>query len=387
MPRPRKDKRDGIYQHPRSPYWWASIPDGHSGRARRSTGILVKDDPQGLKATALRAAWIAEQKGDTDAPPNPSGETFDGLLLAYLKAVTPSKSSPERDYYSAKRLRPHFTGRTLAEIGAAEVRSYIALRKAAGISPGTLNKEIGFASAAWNWAKHELELPISNPWQSRRQSEPAGRTRWLTRNEINALLKAANANRARPHLVPFITLCLHAGLRPGEALRLSWDRVDFSRGRILFGAIDSKNAKHAEVPISKSAHSALIERARFRAEHCPDSPWVFCRRNGQRIAKIRRSFDSAAKAAGLSDVHPHDLRRTCGSWLVQAGIGIERVSAVLRHSDIRVTERVYAHLRPSDVADALGALENHEERYNSSHLIVTPDSAAIIEAIDEAANA
>ncbi|NEX16267.1 MAG: hypothetical protein C1943_06475 [Halochromatium sp.] len=61
--------------------------------------------------------------------------------------------------------------------------------------------------------------------------------------------------------------------------------------------------------------------------------------------------------ADLSDVHPHDLRRTFGSWLVQAGVGIERVSELLRHSDIGITARVYAHLRPDDLASAAAMLD------------------------------
>lgn len=46
----------------------------------------------------------------------------------------------------------------------------------------------------------------------------------------------------------------------------------------------------------------------------------------------------------LNDVYPHDLRRTFGSWLVQAGVGIERVSELLRHGDVAITARVHAHL-------------------------------------------
>ena len=46
----------------------------------------------------------------------------------------------------------------------------------------------------------------------------------------------------------------------------------------------------------------------------------------------------ACRLAGLEDVHPHDLRRTFGSWLVQAGVPIQTVSTLLRHSDIRITD-------------------------------------------------
>jgi integrase len=72
--------------------------------------------------------------------------------------------------------------------------------------------------------------------------------------------------------------------------------------------------------------------------------------------------------AELNDVHPHDLRRTFGSWLVQAGVGIERVSALLRHGDVSITARVYAHLRPDDLADAAAILDRPEHSGFGTHL-------------------
>jgi len=84
---------------------------------------------------------------------------------------------------------------------------------------------------------------------------------------------------------------------------------------------------------------------------------VFCDRQGERIANIKHSFATCVQGAGLADVHPHDLRRTFGSWLVQAGVGIERVSDLLRHGDVAITARVYAHLRPGDLAQAVAVLD------------------------------
>ena len=79
--------------------------------------------------------------------------------------------------------------------------------------------------------------------------------------------------------------------------------------------------------------------------------------SGARIASVKKGFALAVRRAGLDDVHPHDLRRTFGSWLVQAGVDIRRVSELMRHSDIRVTASVYAHLAPGDLADAVEVLD------------------------------
>lgn len=354
MPTRKTRTKDGIYQRPDSPFWWACYPQPGGGSARRSTGVPVAEDAEGLKAQAIRAGWRVQGQA------RQTGEraTFDDLLLLYMQQVTPTKRAPERDRYSAKALFKVFTGRALEGIKAADVRGYIAGRTAAGIAAGTINKEIGLMSAALNWARKEIEWDIVNPWQSRRLREPAGRARWLTQTEATALLGSAKDRRARaPWLVDFIRLGLYAGLRPGEILGLTWARVDLRGMEIRFDPGDQKSGKRASVPINREARAALIERAKFRATHCPGSPWVFCRQDGSGILSVKHAFAGAVTAAGLVDVHPHDLRRTFASWLVQAGVGIERVSELLRHGDVAITARVYAHLRPGDLADAVAILD------------------------------
>lgn len=354
MPRRKTRPKDGIYRRADSPYWWAATPDGRGDSTRRSTGVAVTDDPQGLKAKAVRAGWCAA----THLERTGEAVTFDDLLLLYLERVTPTKRAPDRDRWSAKALFPAFTGRRLDSIGGADVRDYIATRKAEGIAPGTINKEVGLMSAALNWAKRELEWEVANPWEARRQVEPAGRNRWLTPAEAARLLDAAEQRRQRyPWLVDFIRLGLNSGLRPGEMLNLEWRRVDLKAGLIAFDAGEQKNGKLGRVPLNHEARDALLTRARFRASYCPASPWVFCRRSGTRILSVKKGFAACVADAGLTDVHPHDLRRTCGSWLVQAGVGIERVSEILRHGDVAITARVYAHLRPSDLAEAVAVLD------------------------------
>ncbi|MCC7279433.1 MAG: site-specific integrase [Chromatiaceae bacterium] len=262
---------------------------------------------------------------------------------------------------AARALFPHFTGRLLADIGAHEVRAYIAHRQAQGRQPGCINRELCLMSGAMRWARDELEWDIgNNPWRTRFLREPAPRTRFLSREEAAALLAAADGLQKAPHLGDYLRLMLATGLRPGEALGLTWDRVDLSRRIISFGVGDQKNGLAGTIPINDSARAALLSRARFRASHCPGSPWVFCDQKGDRFVTIRKGFWHACQVAGVADLHPHDLRRTCGSWLVQAGISIDRVSKLLRHGDVGLTAKVYAHLRPQDLETAAAALDRYE---------------------------
>jgi len=188
--------------------------------------------------------------------------------------------------------------------------------------------------------------------------------RWLSKTEAAALIRTAEEATRAPHLVDFIRLWLNTGTRRGEMLGLEWRRVDLARGLIYFEGRHQKNGKAGSVPLNREARAALIRRASFRAQYCPDSPWVVCDKEGSRIASVKKGFALAVRKAGIEDVH--DLRRTCGSWLVQAGRPIHEVSALLRHSDIRVTDKVYTHLAPDNLRVAVQVLE--ETRAHSGHM-------------------
>jgi len=96
-------------------------------------------------------------------------------------------------------------------------------------------------------------------------------------------------------------------------------------------------------------------RAGYRAEHCPDSPWVFTR-DGKRIWEIRNAFRTACQRVGITDFHPRDLRHTCATWLVQAGGHLRTVAEIMRHKSIQTTMR-YAHHAPEDASAGVAILE------------------------------
>lgn len=356
MPKKRRSRdQDGLYRRKDSPYWWASFTDASGTRTRCSTGTADRRE-----AEALLAKWRLESHRERRWGEQPS-RTFDELMLAYLRAVTANKRCGERDYDSLKRLTPFFTGRELHAIGPRDVRTYVEQRRTAGAQPGTINKEVGLLSSALNWANRELEWGVPNPARGRRLKEPEGRMRWLNRAEAAALIQAARSEPKAPHLVDFVRLGLNTGMRRGEMLGLEWRRVDLQAGLIYLEAQHQKNGKVGSVPLNREAREAILARARFRAEHCPASAWVFSNKDGERVASVKRSFATACRRAGIEDFSPHDLRHTCAAWLVQAGVSIREVAELLRHSDIRVTMR-YAHLAPENVRAAVQVLEGCESR-------------------------
>lgn len=63
----------------------------------------------------------------------------------------------------------------------------------------------------------------------------------------------------------------------------------------LLEAEHNKGCKRYSVPLNEAARQALLNRANYRAQHCPDSPWVFCCEHGTRIQSVKRSFATACR--------------------------------------------------------------------------------------------
>jgi integrase len=119
----------------------------------------------------------------------------------------------------------------------------------------------------------------------------------------------------------------------------------------------TKTAKRRSVPLNHYAREAIINRARFRTEHCPDSRWVFANSRGERIGDVKKSFATACKRAGISNFQMHDMRHTCAAWPVSNGVSMIELRVLLGHSTIKMTER-YAHLAPENLRKAVSILEN-----------------------------
>ncbi len=200
----------------------------------------------------------------------------------------------------------------------------------------------------WDW-------DIPNPAQGMREAEPEGRKFFLRPKQYDELVKAAASQKRAPYLSDLVVVAVMTGCRKGELLGLEWSRVDFDANVIRLRESDTKAGKSRLVPINEAAREALQRRLSYREKRCPDSAWVFCGPDGERITSVKSSFRHACKSAGIVGMRFHDLRHTCGSWLAQAGVPEGHIAAVLGHSTVRMTER-YAHLAPANSRAAVEKL-------------------------------
>lgn len=344
------------YRRKDSPNWWIKYTDASGKPTYESTGTTDRKEAEALEAK--RRLEVHQQRKWGIQPEH----TFDDLMVRYIEATRDDMRSPERVGFAVKRLQPFFTGKTLERLKRADVSMYIDQRKRAGVGPATINRELDMLSAAINYARKRWDWDINNPCSGMSLREPEGRLRWISRDEADALICEAEKDKKSPHLADFVRLALNTGCRKSELLELSWDRVDLRGGLIYLEGQHTKSGKRRAVPLNEEARKAMLGRARFRAEFCPGSLWVFAHKDGERVKYMQNGFQSACKRAGIEQLRVHDLRHTCASWMVQQGASLMEVRDVLGHSSIEMTER-YAHQAPERLKSAVGVLDRLRSGY------------------------
>ncbi|MDO9083878.1 MAG: tyrosine recombinase XerC [Humidesulfovibrio sp.] len=136
-----------------------------------------------------------------------------------------------------------------------------------------------------------------------------------------------------------------SGLRVSEALSLTVDDVRTDRG---FVRVRGKGNKERLAPLSEAAKERLVEYLGLRLELAADpaEPALFLGQRGGPLSRreAQRIVARLAAGAGIGqNVHPHTLRHSFATHLLQAGADLRSVQELLGHSRLSTTER-YTHL-------------------------------------------
>jgi len=351
--------RDGLYQRPDSRCWWISYQNASGQTVRRSSKIRVSLDPDGAQAFALRDEL---ERKERPAPPpivitHSDSMLWEELVLEYVAVLKKKVRESTLDTYAkaVKHLQPSFQGRTVDSITSREVKAHIRGELARGLSAASVNLQTAFSGGMWRWAMDELELPVVNVWDRRSIPVDNARERFLTREEADKLIHAARISPAK-HLADWIEFALHTGLRTSEISSLTWSRVELETGVITLRREDQKSGRISTLPLNATAQEVLQRRMDRMKRSGVISPYCFWQRRGEQVTDIRYPLATAVKKAGLVDVHPHDLRRTFASWLAQANVPIHMIAELMRHKDVSLTHRVYAHLSTDSMREAADVL-------------------------------
>jgi integrase len=136
------------------------------------------------------------------------------------------------------------------------------------------------------------------------------------------------------------------GMRVGEALALKWSDIDLFAGNITIES--GKFGKSRAIPILPELRPRLQRWAQHleaRDLYDPRGPVLITRNRTPWVPQhAEKLVRRVGERAGLERLTPHKLRRTFGSDLLNRGLRIEAVAALLGHAHVGVTQKSYAQL-------------------------------------------
>ena len=172
----------------------------------------------------------------------------------------------------------------------------------------------------------------------------------LSIEETGRLLRAFSDRSDDPLTLrnrTIIELMYASGLRVSETADLKLADIDFESGMLR---ITGKGSKERVVPTASKVLTLIkryisVSRSELTAR-VPLSPYLFVSRNGRRLNRERiwAIIREAALNAGIDkDIHPHTLRHSFATHLLENGADLRAIQEMLGHSDISTTE-LYTHV-------------------------------------------
>jgi integrase len=178
------------------------------------------------------------------------------------------------------------------------------------------------------------------------------RDKILTPEQFKALMEKLPA-----HTKAIIAMGFHTGMRLGETVNLTWDKVDLKGRMIRLEAADNKDKEPRKIPISEPLHEIL--KGIPRAIH-DDHVFLY---KGKPVTEIKRSLKTACKRAAFTygrfekdGFIFHDLRHSFNTYMRKAGVAQSVIMKITGHARNSMFDR-YNSIDEGDARQAITQLQ------------------------------
>ena len=235
-------------------------------------------------------------------------------------------------------------GRAVESLGTQDIRRFMAALHSKGHAPRSLARILSCWRGLFDWLARRREV-TSNPCAGvKAPRAPRHLPQVLSPDDAVRLVAIDDDSAMGRRDRALFELAYSCGLRVSELTGLDIDSVDAAtaEARVL-----GKGSKTRIVPVGAPALAAVAAWLPLRAKLAgPSERALFVTRTGARLAprEVQRRIKRWATLAGLEvDVHPHMLRHSFASHVLQSSGDLRAVQEMLGHASIASTQ-VYTHL-------------------------------------------
>lgn len=256
-----------------------------------------------------------------------SGELLEVFLNA-KRVEGRSHKTIERYRYIIKKMY-ETVNVPVKKMSVFHMRNYLANEKRRGVSDGTLDGVRQVLSAFFGWL-HKEGLIQENPIANIGAIKSIKKVRKpFSGMDIERMKEVCTCDRDKA----IISILLSTGCRISEICALNRDDVDFYKMEIL---VLGKGDKERVVYIDEIT-SMMLKRYFLQRTDLHEA--MFVGKGTERMAPggIRRMLKKVEAKSGVENVHPHRFRRTLATNLINRGMPIQEVAAILGHEKIDTT--------------------------------------------------
>ena len=280
-------------------------------------------------------------------------------LTDFLNQLTVEKRASEHTVKSYRRDINHLTKfctnkRILhwADLKQSDVRSHIASRHRLGLSSPSLQRELSAIRSFYHFLLKN-RLTDSNPAQYIKAPKQARKLpKTLDVDQISGLLEAGASSALEIRDLAMFELFYSSGLRLSELAALNLTDVDLSDNSLMVRI--GKGGKSRILPVGSKAVTAINNWLQQREKNTGVSESaLFVSIRGTRLSQrsIELRLEQWCKKKGIAEhIHPHMLRHSFASHLLESSQDLRAVQELLGHSNLSTTQ-IYTHLDFQHLAD------------------------------------
>ncbi|HHM04209.1 MAG TPA: tyrosine recombinase XerC [Gammaproteobacteria bacterium] len=249
--------------------------------------------------------------------------------------------------YAAEQQFPGWAG-----LNAHHLRAFIAAQHRAGLDGRSLQRLLSALRTFFDYLIRE-RLIQHNPATGIRAPKTKRRLpKNLDVDRIQQLFAAtSDTGPLKVRDRAMLELLYSSGLRLAELVALDLSRLRLDNAEVT---VTGKGSKTRIVPVGRQACKALRHWLRVRQElAAANEPALFVSRRGRRLshrAVQQRLRDWGIKQGLPENLHPHLLRHSCASHLLESSADLRAVQELLGHADLGTTQ-VYTHLNYQHLAN------------------------------------
>ncbi len=297
-----------------------------------------------------------------------TGDPREALVAAYLEHLTVERrlAAATRAAYALglAELLAATRGVALADLAPHHLRRAAAALRSRGLAGRSIARTLSSWRGLFRWLTRHRGLAANPCVGLRAPKAPKALPKSLAPDEARQLLERASTGPVEARDRAMFELCYSSGLRLAELVSL--DAAD-ARAMLRDAevTVTGKGAKTRTVPVGTKARRALETWLAARAGIArPGERALFVGARGERVnpAVVRGRLGRWALAAGLGvHVHPHMLRHSFASHVLQSSGDLRAVQEMLGHASISTTQ-VYTHLDFQHLAKVYDAAHPRAKR-------------------------